>query len=295
MSSQLVDANDIQICYETFGDPADPALLLVSGFTSQMTGWEEGLCQAFAAAGRYVIRFDNRDVGLSTHFDGQRAMLGEISQARKNGSPPPAVPYGMSDFAADGMGLLSALGIERAHIAGVSMGGFIVQTTAIEHPDRVLTMTSIMSTTGERDYGRATKEANEALMRPPARDRARYIEIAAEDRRIWSSERYFDLEWEKFRLARDYDRVFYPEGSSRQMAAVMTAPDRADRLRSLDVPTLVIHGRHDSLIGLSGGERTAELVPGSTLLVYNDMAHDLPRPLWPQYVDDMISFQNRHA
>jgi pimeloyl-ACP methyl ester carboxylesterase len=289
-----IAANGIQIEYETFGNPHDPAMLLVNGFTSQLTAWDSDMCERFAAAGRYVIRYDNRDVGLSTHFDGVASNLGAVTRARKEKTPVPSVPYTMSDFAADGMALLAVLGIERAHIVGVSMGGMIVQTMAIEHPHRVLTLTSIMSHTGESEYGRSTPEANAALMKAPATERQQYIDESAEGRRVYGSPRYFDIELERARLTRDYDRAFYPEGATRQLAAIIAAPDRAEGLRNLKVPTFVLHGRADTLITLSGGERTAELVPGSILMVLNDMGHDLPLPLWPTIIDTMVSFQN-HA
>jgi pimeloyl-ACP methyl ester carboxylesterase len=286
--------NGIEIEYETFGDVDDPALLLVNGFTSQLTGWETELCQQLAANGRFVIRYDNRDVGLSTHFDGVSPNLSGVMKARKEKTAMPPVSYTLTDFAADGMALLTALGIERAHIAGVSMGGMIVQTMAIEHPHRVMSLTSIMSHTGEPAYGRSTKEANDALMKAPPTERQRYIDETAEGRRVYSSPKYYSLDWEKERCARDYDRMFYPEGAGRQMAAIMASPDRAEGLRNLALPTFVLHGRADTLITLSGGERTAELVPGSILLVLNDMGHDLPSSLWPTIVDATISFQN-HA
>jgi pimeloyl-ACP methyl ester carboxylesterase len=287
-------ANGIEIEYETFGSPTDLALLLVNGFTSQLTAWDTAMCERLAAAGRYVIRYDNRDVGLSTHFDGVKPNLGGVMKARKDRTPMPSVPYGLADFAADGMALLTALGIERAHIAGVSMGGMIAQTMAIEHPHRVLTLTTIMSHTGEPAFGRSTPEANAALMKAPPTERQAYINESAEGRRVYGSPRYFDLELEKSRLARDYDRAFYPEGATRQMAAIMAAPDRTDGLRNLKIPTFVLHGRADTLITVSGGERTAELVPGSMLMVLNDMGHDLPHALWPTINDTMVSFQN-HA
>jgi pimeloyl-ACP methyl ester carboxylesterase len=176
----------------------------------------------------------------------------------------------------------------------VSMGGMIVQTMAIEHPHRVMSLTSIMSHTGEPAYGRSTKEASDALMKAPPTERQRYIDETAEGRRVYSSPKYYSLDWEKERCARDYDRMFYPEGAGRQMAAIMASPDRAEGLRNLALPTFVLHGRADTLITLSGGERTAELVPGSILLVLNDMGHDLPSALWPTIVDATISFQN-HA
>ena len=281
-----VQANGIRIEYETFGEPTDPALLLVSGFTSQLTSWDERLCEALAAQQRFVIRYDNRDVGLSTHFDGVRASLADVMRFRRGDGPRPDVPYALSDMAADGIGLLDALGIAKAHVVGASMGGMIVQTMAIEHPTRVASLTSIMSHTGERDIGRSTKEANDALMSPPPGEREAYVEYTVRNAAIWSSLRYFagELEARRARAAADFDRMFYPEGATRQIAAIMVAPDRADALRALDVSTLVVHGRDDTLITPSGGERTAALVPGAHFLMVADMGHDLPIALWPLLV-----------
>ena len=280
------EANGIRIEYETFGSPNDPALLLVSGFTSQLTSWDERLCEALAAQQRFVIRYDNRDVGLSTHFDGQSASLADVMRFRRGDGPRPEVAYTLSDMAADGIALLDALGIAKAHVVGVSMGGMIVQTMAIEHPTRVASLTSIMSHTGERDVGRSTKEANDALMSPPPGEREAYIEYSVRNAAIWSSRRYFtdELEARRTRAATDFDRMFHPEGATRQIAAIMVAPDRADALRALDVPTLVVHGRDDTLITPTGGERTAALVPGAHLLMIADMGHDLPVALWPLLV-----------
>ena len=290
----IIDANGIQLCFETFGDPTDPAVLLVNGFTTQMTGWDAEYCHHIAARGRFVIRYDNRDVGFSSHLDGQTASLAEVVAARQGLGAMPLLPYTLSDMAADGMGLLTALGIERAHIVGASMGGMIVQTMAIEHPTRVLSLTSIMSNTGNPEFGSSTPEANAILMRPPSSDRETYIEDGASGRKVWSSPRYFDIEDERARLAVDFDRMFYPEGAGRQFIAIVGSLSREDGLRSLAVPTLVIHGRADTLITLSGGERAAELVPGANLMVLNDMGHDLPRPLWPVILDAIISHQH-HA
>jgi len=283
-----VRANGIDIEYETFGSATDPTLLLVNGFTSQLIGWDERFCQMLAERGRHVIRYDNRDVGLSTHFDGQGVDIPAIFRARKGEGSMPAVPYTLHDMAADGIGLLDALGIDSAHIAGMSMGGMIVQTMAIDHPTKVRSMTSIMSHTGENDYGRSTKEANAALMSAPPLERAAYITHTVTNGRLWSSPRYYDEGAAGARAGASYDRMFYPEGSPRQMAAIMSVGDRADGLRALDTPTLVIHGRADTLITPSGGERTAELVPGANLLMLADMGHDLPEPLWPLLVDAVV-------
>jgi pimeloyl-ACP methyl ester carboxylesterase len=284
-------SNGIEIEYETFGDPADPALLLVMGFTAQLTSWDEAFCRMLADRGRFVIRFDNRDVGLSTKFDGVEVdMVGLLGAlAARDYSKVPAVPYTLSAFSDDAFGLLDHLGIERAHIAGASMGGMIVQTMAIEHPERVLTMTSIMSTTGNPDVGQAKPEATAALLAPPPADRAAYVEAAATNWRVFASPRYFDAAKAKERAAASYDRSFYPAGGARQLAAILASGDRTERLQALAVPTLVIHGRADTLITLSGGEATAAAVPGANLLVCNDMGHDLPEPLWPAVVDAIVS------
>ena len=283
-----VAANGITIEYETFGRSSDPALLLVNGYTSQLIGWDERLCRLFADAGRYVIRYDNRDVGRSTHLDGVHVDVAAAVRARDGDGAMPAVPYTLSDFAVDGMGLLDALGIATAHVMGNSMGGMIVQTMAIEHPARVRSLTSIMSHTGEREYGRSTDEANAALLSPPPREREAYIEHTVRNSRLWSSPRYYDAELAAARAGAAFDRCFYPEGAERQLAGILASPPRADGLRALDVPTLVIHGLADTLITPPGGERTAELIPHANLLLVADMGHDLPPPLWPALVPTIV-------
>ncbi len=274
-------SNEIELEYETFGSPSDPALLLVMGFTAQMTSWDDGFCRMLAAAGHHVIRFDNRDVGLSTKLDGVELDIGAALTALMTGGPCPPVPYTLSDMAADAFGLLDALGVGSAHVVGASMGGMIVQTMAIEHPERLLTMTSIMSNTGEREYGQPTADAVKALLTPVPTERAAYLDHSVRVAEVIGSPRLTDEAKVRARAAASYDRSFYPEGNTRQLGAIVSAPSRADRLRALAVPTLVIHGRADPLIQLSGGERTAELVPGANLIVANDMGHDLPEPLWP--------------
>ena len=290
----IIKTNGIDICYETFGDPGDPALLLVMGFTAQLIVWDERFCRQLAERGRYVIRYDNRDVGLSTHLDGVTVDVAAVLEAWENGGPMPAVPYTLSDFSDDGLGLLTALGIDRAHIVGASMGGMIVQAMAIEHPERVITMTSIMSTTSEPEYSESSPEAMEALLTPPPDDRASNIESSVANTKLFGSPRYFDTDASRARAAASYDRAFYPEGIARQMVAIRASGDRAEGLRKLSVPTLVIHGRADPLILPAGGDRTAELVPGANLLMLNDMGHDLPQPLWPIIVDAIIS-HSTHA
>jgi pimeloyl-ACP methyl ester carboxylesterase len=270
----------IELEYDTFGDPGDPALLLVMGFTAQMIAWQEEFCRMLADHGRYVIRFDNRDCGLSTKLDGEQVDVAAFLAATMAGGQPPEPPYTLSDMAADGIGLLDHLGIAKAHIAGASMGGMIVQTMAIEHPDRVSSVTSIMSTVGDPEYGQGSPEAMAILLAPPVEGREAAIERSA-TYAVWSSKKYFDAELTKAFAAIAYDRSFYPEGWMRQLAAILGSGDRSEQLREVTTPMLVIHGLDDTLIHPSGGRRTAELVPGAHLLEVADMGHDLPAPLWP--------------
>jgi pimeloyl-ACP methyl ester carboxylesterase len=273
----------ITLEYDTFGSPDDPALLLVMGFTAQMIQWDERFCGLLADSGLFVIRFDNRDCGLSTGLDGVEVDTGAVMAAGFSGGEMPPVPYTLSDMALDAIGLLDHLGIERAHIMGASMGGMIVQTIAIEHPTRVRSMVSVMSTTGDPTVGQAAPEVLGVLIGPPATTREEYIESAPKWM-VWQSKKYRDEKKVKELAAIGFDRSFYPEGGPRQLAAILASGDRSAKLAELDVPTLVIHGRDDTLITPSGGLRTAELIPGAHLLYLADMGHDIPEPLWPQVI-----------
>ncbi len=284
-------ANGLTLEYETFGDPADPAVLLISGFGSQLRSWPVPMCTRIADAGRFVVRFDNRDAGLSSQLDDQPVDGAELARAGRTGGRAAVrelAPYTLSDMAADAVQLLDALGIDRAHVVGASMGGMIAQTMAIEHPDRLLTLTSIMSTTGERDYGQSTPEAQAALLQPRPTDREGYIE-SADRNLVYLSKRYGTVEWARRNAAADYDRAFRPAGTQRQLAAIMASGNRADGLRALRVPTLVIHGLDDTLIQPSGGERTAELVPDARLLLVADMGHDRPDELCADLADAIVA------
>jgi pimeloyl-ACP methyl ester carboxylesterase len=278
----------IELEYETFGADADPTLLLVMGLSAQLIHWDARLCELLAAKGYRVVRFDNRDAGLSTHLDGQAADPLAVMAAVSGGGPAPDVPYLLSDMAADAIGLLDHLGVDRAHIVGASMGGMIVQTMAIEHPERVASMVSVMSMPGDMSVGQPAPEAMAVLLRTPPSDRAAYIQASA-DAAVFSSKKYVDLDRIREFAAMSFDRAFYPEGVARQLAAVWASGDRSAQLRELRVPTLVLHGRDDTLITLSGAERTAELIPGADLLVLADMGHDLPEPLWPKIVSAIDS------
>jgi pimeloyl-ACP methyl ester carboxylesterase len=277
-------SSGIEIEYEAYGNPGDPTLLLVSGYTSQMLGWDVGLVEHFVAQGLHVVRYDNRDVGLSSKLDGQKVTPMKVLRATLDGAPVPEVPYTLSEMATDGIGLLDHLGVDRAHVAGMSMGGMIVQTMAIEHPERVASLVSVMSSIGDQRVGKPTTEAREALLAPPPRERSAYIESALRAQ-TWASKRHFDADAVRARAAAEYDRCFYPEGATRQLAAIYASGDRSEALARLDVPTMVIHGRDDTLITPSGGERTAELIPGSRYVLLADMGHDMPRPLWPVYAE----------
>ena len=278
----------ITVEFDTFGSSSDPALLLIMGFTAQMTLWDERFCRMLADAGLYVIRFDNRDCGLSTKLDGVSVDIGAVMMAALSDQPVPEVPYTLSDMAADAAGLLDHLGIERAHIMGASMGGMIAQTFAIEYPQRTRSLVSVMSMPGEPEVGQPTPEAAEALLAPPPTTREEYIESSPRWM-LWHSKKYRNEARTKEQAARDYDRSFYPEGAPRQLAAIYASGRRTVGLQQLNVPTLVIHGRDDTLIAPSGGFRTAELIPGAHLLYLADMGHDMPEPLWPVLVDSIVS------
>jgi pimeloyl-ACP methyl ester carboxylesterase len=277
----------VTVEYETFGDPSHPAVLLVMGFGIQLLGWDADLCRMLAARSYYVIRYDNRDCGLSTKFDDDPVDLADFITAVTSGDLDRALamaPYSLSDMAHDGMNLLTEVGIAQAHVVGSSMGGMIAQKMAIEFPDRVLSLTSMMSSTGEPEYGQSTPEAQQVLFSPRPADRDGYA-AAAERELVWASRRHGDATQLRALATASYDRSYYPAGVPRQLAAMILDGSRADALKTLNVPTLVIHGLDDTLIDASGGRRTAELVAGARLFLVEDMGHDRPRALWPHLVD----------
>lgn len=280
----IVPSNGIEICYDSFGDPTNPTILLVSGLGAQMINFDEDFIGRFVAKGYHVVRYDNRDTGLSTWFDDAPYDVNAGFAAMRAGTPVSA-PYSLSDMAADGIGVLDHLGIRRAHIVGTSMGGMLVQTMAIEHPSRVASLTSIMSSPGEPDNGQAAKGVFSRLMSGPVTTREEAVAAAVATGRVTGSQEHFDEERAAAKAGASYDRAYHPEATQRQLLAIWSSGPRTEALKRLDVPTLVIHGRQDPLIQLDGGLRTAELIPGSLLMVLDEMGHDLPVPLWPQIVD----------
>src|SRR3954454_6890915 len=272
----------IEIAYESFGDAAAPPVLLVMGLGTQMVGWREDFCRALADRGLRVVRFDNRDSGLSTHLDD--APPPDVMAAL--GGDHSSASYTLSDMAGDTVALLDGLGIDSAHVVGASMGGMIAQTVAIEHPARVRSLTSIMSTTGHPQVGQATPEALTALLSPPAQSREEAIARTVGIFRVIGSPGYErDEDDLRERTGLAYDRAYDPDGVSRQLVAVLASGDRTDALRSLEVPALVIHGADDPLVEVSGARATAAAIAGAELVVIDGMGHDLPRALWPQVVD----------
>jgi len=282
----------ITIEYETFGNAADPALLLISGFSAQLTSWHENLCKLFAAQNFHVIRFDNRDCGLSTKLNGVVVDTTAVITAALMEEPIPEVPYTLSHMAADAIGVLDGLGIAKAHVMGASMGGMIAQTVAIEHTHRVLSLTSVMSQPGEPEVGQPTAEAMESFFTPPPTSREEYLDSSA-SWLVWHSKKYRDAQRTRAQAAVDFDRSFYPEGGPRQLAAIYASGRRSEGLAKLTMPTLVLHGLDDTLIAPDGGERTAEIIPGAKLVMLEDMGHDLPEPLWPRYVSEFLELTAR--
>lgn len=283
--STVIAANGIEVCCESFGDRNNPAVLLVMGLTAQMTGWPDDFCRSIADRGHFVIRFDNRDVGLSSKTEGPPPdVMALFGRLREGGAIEPSdVPYTLSDMAADAVGVLDHFEIPRANVVGASMGGMIVQHLAIDHGPRLLSATSIMSTTGRPDVGQGSPEAMAALLSPTPTGRDEYIERGVVTSRIISGPLWDENE-ARIRVGESYDRMFHPAGPPFQLAAIAASGDRSERLGAVDVPFLVVHGAADTLIDVSGGHATAEAVPGADLLVLSAMGHDLPRPLWPQII-----------
>jgi pimeloyl-ACP methyl ester carboxylesterase len=281
MPEQLCTVNDVELCYETFGDPSDPAVLLVMGLATQMVGWPDAFCEQLADRGFHVIRFDNRDIGRSQRFDHPVPTLRQLLLRDKR-----AAHYTLEDLAEDGFGLLDHLGIERAHVVGVSMGGMIAQTMAARRPDRVLSLASMLSNTGARWSGQPSPLMYPYLLRKPPRDREGYIQHGIDlFHKIGSPGFPRDDEQLREIAARSYDRGLNPAGSLRQLAAIIASGDRTPLLRTITAPTVVIHGTKDKLVPASGARATAKAIPGARLVMIEGMGHDLPRGAWPRMLD----------
>jgi pimeloyl-ACP methyl ester carboxylesterase len=284
-------ANGIQIEYETFGESLSPPLLLIMGLSAQMIGWEKEFCQQLVEKGLSVIRFDNRDVGLSTKFE--EAGIPDIMAAMRGRELQAA--YGLDDMADDAVGLLDALGIEKAHICGASMGAMITQVIGYRHPSRVLSLIPIMGTTGNPVLPRAKPEAFEMLVTPTPEQREAYIEHSVIMWKVFWGSLPFDEEIVRKRAAGSYDRAFYPPGIPRQHAAIISNGNRRSRLTSISAPTLVIHGSEDPLLPVEHGKDTAEAIPGAEMLVIDGMGHCLPKVVWPQIVDAIVNHTSKAA
>ena len=290
-----VTANRISLEYDTFGDAGGRPLLLVMGLGAQMTRWRPEFCELLADAGHYVVRFDNRDVGLSHKFDDAGVPnMAEIFMQAQSGQPVTA-PYTLDDMADDAVGLLDALGIDRAHVCGASMGGMIVQTMALRHGPRLRSMVSIMSSTGNPELPKSTPEATAALLSPAGTSLDEVLERAVSVARAIGSPGYPDTpEAIRARAQADFERSYYPVGVARQMAAIAASGNRRPHLAAVKTPTLVIHGADDPLVPLAGGIDTHEAIAGSRLEVLAGMGHDLPEPLWGDVVRHISEHTARH-
>jgi pimeloyl-ACP methyl ester carboxylesterase len=290
MNEQFCDiGGGISLCYETFGNPGDPALLLIMGLGTQMVAWHEDFCAQLVDEGFYVIRYDNRDIGRSTHLkDAPTPTLGQLVMRR-----PPAA-YLLEDMANDAAGLLDCLGIERAHVVGASMGGMIAQTLAATRPERVLSLTSIMSTTGSRRVGQPAYRVLPIFLKQAPNDREAFIEHTVTLFETIGS-RGIERDDDELRevAGQMFDRGLDPRGTSRQLAAIMASGNRTNALRNITAPTVVVHGTADRLVRPSGGRATARAIPGAKLVKVEGMGHDMPRAVWDQIVGAIVSNAQR--
>jgi pimeloyl-ACP methyl ester carboxylesterase len=285
MTEQLAQVGDVELCYETFGDPANPTLLLIMGLGAQMIFWPDEFAQALADEGFHVVRFDNRDAGRSTILREHRPPSAMALLRRRIGTPA----YTLDEMADDAAGLLDHLGVRAAHVVGASMGGMIAQTLAVRHPDRVITLTSIMSTTGGRRVGQPRRRLLPLLLRQVPHDRERYLKRMVAGARLIGSKAFpQDVERLQAMLGRAFDRGFHPGGTLRQLTAIVASGDRTEALRGITAPTLVIHGDADRLVTYSGGKATADAIPGARLVTIEGMGHDLPYQAWAQIIQAIV-------
>jgi pimeloyl-ACP methyl ester carboxylesterase len=289
MNEQFADLGDITLCYETFGDPENPTLLLIMGLATQMLGWHEEFCTQLADQGFHVVRYDNRDSGRSTHIEGPPPKPAQIALRSKK-----AAHYRLDDMADDAAGLLDHLGVDQAHVVGASMGGMIAQALAIRHPRRVLSLVSIMSNIGARISGQPALAVYPVLLKTAPREREAFAEhIATMFDKIGSPG--FDRDLDEVReMARlSYDRDRDPAAAGRQLAAIIASPSRAKDLGRITAPTLVIHGKADKLVRPSGGRATARKIPGARLMLIEGMGHDLPRGTWDRIIGGIVDNARR--
>ncbi|HET7530434.1 MAG TPA: alpha/beta hydrolase [Mycobacteriales bacterium] len=287
--TQYAASNGIKIAYETFGSRADPPVLLVMGLGTQMIAWPDEMCEQIADRGFFVIRYDNRDIGLSTHLDELPApSLTDMLLRRK-------APYKVSDMALDAVGLLDELGIDSAHVVGASMGGFIAQTLAGKHPQRVRSLTLIMTSTGSRFVGYPRPDLiRHLLAKRTVTDRAGAEQAVLDTFRLIGSKGFaFDEAYLRDLAGRSYERSLDRRGYLRQLAAVMAQPNRTKFLRDIRVPTVVMHGLDDPLVNVSGGLALAKHIPGAEFIGFKGMGHDLPRELWPRFADEICAVATR--
>ena len=285
-------ANGIQVEYETFGSPQARPLLLTMGLGGQMILWDEDFCEALAERGHFVVRYDNRDVGLSTKFEdaGEPDLMSMMLDPGAACEPA----YTLDDMAADGVALLDALEIDSAHVCGASMGGMIVQTMALRHRDRLRSMTSIMSTTGNKDLPPADPAVSARLVMEAPRNREEAIDRAVETFKVIGSPGFdFDEVAVRDKAARGYDRCFLPAGQARQLAAILSQPNRVPELQQLDLPCLVIHGTADPLVSVEGGKDTASAIPGAELWLVEGVGHDLPKAIQGALADRITALVDR--
>jgi pimeloyl-ACP methyl ester carboxylesterase len=275
----------VEIAYDTFGNPSSPPMLLIMGLGAQMIRWDDAFCKALAAQGHWVIRFDNRDVGLSTKFD-QAGIPNIMSLIQGN---KVEVPYKLKDMAADAVGLLDRLGIKSADIVGVSMGGMIAQSLAIHYPNRVRTLTSIMSSTGNPNLPQTRPEAMQILLASAASNREDYIANELKAAKVLHGPTYpLDEEYVRNYAERSYDRCYHPQGFPRQLGAILASGSRNEALAKVKIPTLVIHGTADPLVPVEGGKDTAKSIPGAKLLIIEGMGHSFPIEAVPQILQAIL-------
>lgn len=285
MAEQFCEVGDLTLCYETFGDAGDPALLLVMGLGTQMIAWRVEFCEELASRGFHVVRFDNRDIGRSSKVHAPVPTIGQLLRRS-----PKAGAYRLKDMAADAIGVLDHLGVNSAHVVGASMGGMIAQTMAARYPDRVRSLTSIMSTTGNRFKGQPHLKLYPVFLKRAPRDRDGFIaHITGVFAAIGSPGFPRDKEEIRAIAAESFDRGHDPAGSARQLGAIVASGDRTAELRRITTPTVVIHGNRDKLVGPSGGRATARAIKGARLVMIEGMGHDLPRDAWPRIIEAIVA------